>query len=114
MNADKDIYKEEERGGDKTGGRETGIVIIVIIIILKKTFRSCKTFKMPNKQRNRDKNKTKKFQPDPEVDITKLTIDLAQEIMDQIETDKNIKITYICDGPPLIRIRRKERKTSNQ
>ena len=52
---------------------------------------------MPKKQRNRDKNKTKKLQPDPEVNITKLTIDLSQEIMDQIETDENIKITYICD-----------------
>ena len=55
---------------------------------------------MPKKQRNRDKNKTKKFQPDLELDITKLTIDLFQEIMDQIETDENIKITYICDEPP--------------
>ena len=51
---------------------------------------------MPKKQRNREKEKTKKFQPDPEVDITKLTIDLSQEMMNQIETDENIKITYIC------------------
>ena len=65
---------------------------------------------MPKKQRNKDKNKTKKFQPDPEVDITKLTIDLSQEIMNQIETDENIKITYICDEPPLIRIRREGKK----
>ena len=55
---------------------------------------------MPKKQRNRDRNKTKRFQPDPKVDITKLTIDLSQEIMDQIETDEKIKITYICDEPP--------------
>ena len=32
-NADNDIYKEEVRGGDKTGGRETNVVIIVITII---------------------------------------------------------------------------------
>ena len=65
---------------------------------------------MPKKLRNRDNNKTKKFQLDPEVGITKLTIDLSQEIMNQIETDENIKITYICDKPPLIRIRRAGKK----
>ena len=65
---------------------------------------------MPKKQRNRDKNKTIKFQPDPEVDITKLTIDLSHKIMDQIETDENIKITYICDEPHLIRIRKEGKK----
>ena len=54
---------------------------------------------MPKKQRNRDKNKTKEFQPNPEVDTTKLTTDLSQEIMDQIKTDENIKITCICDKP---------------
>ena len=61
---------------------------------------------MPKKQRNRDKNKTKKYQPDSEIDLTLITIDLSQEIMDQIETDENIKITCICDEPSLIRIRR--------
>ena len=65
---------------------------------------------MPQKQKNRGKNKTKEFQPDPEVDITKLTIDLSQEIMNQIETVENIKITYICDEPPLIRIMREGKK----
>ena len=66
---------------------------------------------MPKKQRNRDRNKTKRFQPDPKVDITKLTIDLSQEIMDQIETDEKIKITYICDEPPPpMRIRKEGKK----
>ena len=35
---------------------------------------------MPKKQRNRDKNKTKKYQPDPKKVIRKTTLNVAKEI----------------------------------
>ena len=65
---------------------------------------------MPKKQRNRDKNKTKKYQPDPEKIIRKTTLSVAKEILDQIETNEYCKICYINDQPPLIRIRREGKK----
>ena len=39
---------------------------------------------MPKKQRNRDKNKTKKNQPESDKTLVKLTLDISQEIIDQI------------------------------
>ena len=64
---------------------------------------------MPKKQRNRDKNKNKKNQPESEKTLVKVTLDISQEIIDQIELGECCKICYINDEPPLIRIRR-ERK----
>ena len=61
---------------------------------------------MPKKQRNRDKNKNKKNQPESEKTLVKLTLDISQEIIDQIELGECCKICYINDTPPLIRIRR--------
>ena len=61
---------------------------------------------MPKKQRNRDKNKNKKNQPESEKTSVKLTLDISQEIIDQIELGECCKICYINDTPPLIRIRR--------
>ena len=61
---------------------------------------------MPKKQRNRDKNKTKKNQPESEKTLVKLTLDISQEIIDQIELGECCKICYINDTPLLIRIRR--------
>ena len=60
---------------------------------------------MPKKQRNRDKNKTKKNQPESEKTLVKLTLDISQEIIDQIELVECCKICYINDTLPLIRIR---------
>ena len=61
---------------------------------------------MPKKQRNRYKNKTKKSQPESDKTLVKLTLDISQEIIDQIELGECCKICYINDTPPLIRIRR--------
>ena len=61
---------------------------------------------MPKKQRNRDKNKTKKNQLESEKTLVKLTLDISQEIIDQIKLGECCKICYINDTPPLIRIRR--------
>ena len=61
---------------------------------------------MPKKQRNRDKNKIKKNQPESDKNLVKLTLDISQEIIDQIELGECCKICYINDTPPLIRIRR--------
>ena len=61
---------------------------------------------MPKKQRNRDKNKTKKNQPESDKTLVKLTLDISQEIIDQMELGECCKICYINDTPPLIRIRR--------
>ena len=57
---------------------------------------------MPKKQRNRDKNKIKKNQPESDKNLVKLTLDISQEIIDQIELGDCCKIN---DTPPLIRIR---------
>ena len=65
---------------------------------------------MPKKQRNRDKNKTKKNQPESDKTLVKITLDISQEIVDQIEVGKCCKICYINDTPPLIRIRREGKK----
>ena len=59
---------------------------------------------MPKKQRNRDKNKYKKYQPDPEKVVTQTTLDISKEILDQVEMDECCKVCYIDDQPPLIRI----------
>ena len=59
---------------------------------------------MPKKQRNRDKNK--KNQQESDKTLVKLTLDILQEIIDQIELGECCKICYINDTPPLIRIRR--------
>ena len=61
---------------------------------------------MPKKQRNRDKNKTKKNQLELKKTLVKLTLDISQEIIDQIELGECCKICYINDTSPLIRIRR--------
>ena len=61
---------------------------------------------MPKKQRNRDKNKIKKNQLESDKTLVKLTLDIFQEIIDQIELGECCKICYINDTPPLIRIRR--------
>ena len=61
---------------------------------------------MPKKQRNRDKNKNKKNQPESEKTLVQVTLDISQEIIDQIELGECCKICYINDKPPLIRIRR--------
>ena len=61
---------------------------------------------MPKKQRNRDKNKTKKSQLESDKTLMKVTLDISQEIVDQIELGECCKICYINDTPPLIRIRR--------
>ena len=44
---------------------------------------------MPKKQRDRDKNKYKKHQPDPEKLVTQTTLDISKEILDQIEMDEH-------------------------
>ena len=61
---------------------------------------------MSKQQRNRDKNKTKKSQPESDKTLVKLTLDISQEIIDQIELGECCKICYINDTSPLIRIRR--------
>ena len=61
---------------------------------------------MPKKQRNRDKNKIKKNQPESDKNLVKLTLEISQEIIDQIQLGEYCKICYINDTPPLIRIRR--------
>ena len=99
MKIDSDIYKEEEREEDKIEEKEIKIIIIVIISINQYTV-------CPKKQRNRDKNKTKKNQPESDKTLVKITLDISQEIVDQIEVGKCCKICYINDTPPLIRIRR--------
>ena len=48
---------------------------------------------MPKKQRNRDKVKAKKFQPDPEKVVTQTTLNNSKEILDQIEVNEYCKIT---------------------
>ena len=65
---------------------------------------------MPKKQRNRDKNKSKKYQPDPEKVVTQATLDIYKEILDQIEVNEHCKVCYIDDQPPLIRIMREGKK----
>ena len=65
---------------------------------------------MPKKQRNRDKNKIKKNQPESDKNLVKLTLDISQEIIDQIALGECCKICYINDTPPLIRIRREEKE----
>ena len=65
---------------------------------------------MPKKQRNRDKNKAKKYQPDPEKVVTQATLNISKEILDQIEVNEHCKICYIDDQPPLIRIIREGKK----
>ena len=64
---------------------------------------------MPKKQRNRDKNKYKKYQPDPKKVVTQ-TLDISKEILDQIEMDECCKVCYIDDQLPLIRIMREGKK----
>ena len=54
-------------------------------------------FKMPKKQRNRDKNKYKIYQPDQEKVVTQTTLDISKEILDQIEMDEHCKVCYIDD-----------------
>ena len=49
-----------------------------------------------------DKNKTKKYQPDPEKIVTQATLNISKEILDQIEVNEYCKICYIDDPPPLI------------
>ena len=34
---------------------------------------------MPKKQKNRDKNKSKKYHPDPEKVVTQATLDISKE-----------------------------------
>ena len=65
---------------------------------------------MPKKQRNRDKNKSKKYQPDPEKVVTQATLNISKEILDQIEVNEHCKICYIDDQPPLIQIMREGKK----
>ena len=65
---------------------------------------------MPKKQRNGDKNKYKKYQPDPEKVVTQTTLDISKEILDQIEMNEYCKVCYIDDQPPLIRIMREGKK----
>ena len=59
---------------------------------------------MPKKQRNRVKNKYKKYQPDPEKVVTQTTLDISKEILDQIEMGECCKVCYVDDQPHLIRI----------
>ena len=63
---------------------------------------------MPKKKRNRDKNKTKKSQLESDQTLVKVTLDISQEIVDQIELEECCKICYINDTPPLIRREGKE------
>ena len=65
---------------------------------------------MPKKQRNRDKNKAKKYQPDPEKVVTQATLNISKEILDQIEVNEYCKICYIYDPPSLIQIIREGKK----
>ena len=50
---------------------------------------------MPKKQRNRDKNKIKKSQLESDKTLVKLTLDISQEIIDQIELGYDL--THIED-----------------
>ena len=86
MKKDSDTFKEEEREEDKTGERETKIIIIVIISI-----KICSTC-----LKNKESEKT----------LVQVTLDISQEIIDQIELGECCKICYINDEPPLIRIRK--------
>ena len=65
---------------------------------------------MPKKQRNRDKNKSKKCQPDPEKVVTQVTLDISKEILDQIEVNEHCKVCYIDNQQPLIQIMREGKK----
>ena len=65
---------------------------------------------MPKKQRNRDKIKAKKYQPDPEKVVTQATLNNSKEILDQIEVIEYCKICYIDYQLPLIQIIREGKK----
>ena len=65
---------------------------------------------MPKKQRNRDKNKYKRYQPDSEKVVTQTTLDISKEILDQIEMDEHYKVCYTNSQPPLIKIMREGKK----
>ena len=52
---------------------------------------------MPKKQRNRDKNKSKKYQPDPKKVVTQATLDISKEILDQIKVNEHCKVYYTDD-----------------
>ena len=62
------------------------------------------------KSRETDKNKSKKYQPDPEKVVTQATLDISKEILDQIKVNEHCKVCYIDDQPPLIRIMREGKK----
>ena len=61
---------------------------------------------MPKKQRNREKNKTKKEQVHTHKTLVKVTLDISQKVVDLIELGECCKICYINNEPPLLRIRR--------
>ena len=65
---------------------------------------------MPKKQRNRDKNRTKKYQTDEDKQIKKETLDISQEVLDEIDVNEDCKLTYIFGHPPLLKIQRKDKE----
>ena len=94
-----DTFKEEEREEDKTEERETKIIIIVIISI--KIYSTC----LKNKEIE-TRTKIRRINLNQKKTLVKVTLDISQEIIDQIELGECCKICYINDEPPLIRIRR--------
>ena len=99
MKKDSDTFKEEEREKDKTGERETKIIIIVIIFI--KIYSTC----LKNKEIE-TRTKIRRNNLNQKKTLVQVTLDISQEIIDQIELGECCKICYINDEPPLIRIRR--------
>ena len=58
---------------------------------------------MPKKQRNRNKNKIRNEQIEEEKQFTRETLDISQEILDELEEDEDCKLTYIFGQPPLLK-----------
>ena len=54
---------------------------------------------MPKKQRNRDKNRTKKYQTDEDKQIQKETLDISQEVLDEIEVNEDCKLCLLYTSP---------------
>ena len=101
------ICKEEGKEEDKTGGEGIIISITWTIINNSKLRKKKGRSKMPKKQRNRNKNKIRNEQIEEEKQFTRETLDISQEILDELEEDEDCKLTYIFGQPPLLKIQRK-------
>ena len=106
MREDKDISKEEEKGGDKIEETETSTVIIATISINYNTQYNSRCLKSKETE---IKVNIKSINLIQKV-VTQTTLDISNEILDQIEMDEHCKVCYIDSQPPLIRIMREGKK----